>query len=155
MTMILLIEDHEDNRRIVRDLVTSVGYELASVPQLNRRHNHDLAVVVDRLVVRPADRTRLNDSIETAFQKGLGRCVVVSDDDTRTFYRAWRCAHCGRPYPEPDPEEERRAAPFLATLTAFLRRVDSDMIDRTGEIPEEYVQELREMGAFGIKIPKE
>src|SRR6185437_14776856 len=33
--------------------------------------------------------------------------------------------------------------------------VDSDMIDRTGEIPEEYVQELREMGAFGIKIPKE
>src|SRR5213596_1189016 len=59
------------------------------------------------------------------------------------------------PYPEPDPEEERRAAPFLATLTAFLRRVDSDMIDRTGDIPEEYVQELRELGAFGIKIPKE
>jgi alkylation response protein AidB-like acyl-CoA dehydrogenase len=29
------------------------------------------------------------------------------------------------------------------------------MIDRTGEIPEEYVQELREMGAFGIKIPTE
>ena len=25
---ILLIEDHEDNRRIVRDLLTSVGYEL-------------------------------------------------------------------------------------------------------------------------------
>jgi two-component system cell cycle response regulator DivK len=26
--LILLIEDHEDNRRIVRDLLTSVGYEL-------------------------------------------------------------------------------------------------------------------------------
>jgi two-component system cell cycle response regulator DivK len=25
---VLLIEDHEDNRRIVRDLLTSVGYEL-------------------------------------------------------------------------------------------------------------------------------
>jgi two-component system cell cycle response regulator DivK len=25
---ILLVEDHEDNRRIVRDLLTSVGYEL-------------------------------------------------------------------------------------------------------------------------------
>src|SRR6476661_3347646 len=37
----------------------------------------------------------------------------------------------------------------------ILERVDSDMIDRTGEIPEDYVQELREMGAFGIKIPKE
>ena len=59
------------------------------------------------------------------------------------------------PYPVPDPEEERRAAPFMAKLEEFLRRVDSDMIDRTGDIPEEYVQELREMGAFGIKIPKE
>jgi two-component system, cell cycle response regulator DivK len=29
MTKILLIEDHEDNRRIVRDLVTSAGYQLA------------------------------------------------------------------------------------------------------------------------------
>src|SRR5690349_23258000 len=29
------------------------------------------------------------------------------------------------------------------------------MIDRTGEIPESYVQELRDMGAFGIKIPTE
>ena len=59
------------------------------------------------------------------------------------------------PYPEEDPEERRRAAPFMAKLEEFLRRVDSDMIDRTGEIPEDYVQELREMGAFGIKIPKE
>ena len=59
------------------------------------------------------------------------------------------------PYPEEDPEEQRRAAPFIEKLTEFLLRVDSDMIDRTGEIPEEYVQELREMGAFGIKIPKE
>src|SRR4051812_7059908 len=59
------------------------------------------------------------------------------------------------PYPEPDPEEERRAAPFIEQLREFLTRVDSDMIDRTGEIPEEYVQELREMGALGIKIPRE
>jgi alkylation response protein AidB-like acyl-CoA dehydrogenase len=59
------------------------------------------------------------------------------------------------PYPVPDPAEEQRAAPFMAKLEEFLRRVDSDMIDRTGDIPEEYVQELRDMGAFGIKIPKE
>jgi len=59
------------------------------------------------------------------------------------------------PYPSEDPEEQRRAAPFMEKLREFLVRVDSDMIDRTGEIPEEYVQELREMGAFGIKIPKE
>ena len=54
-----------------------------------------------------------------------------------------------------DPAEAARAAPFLAKLRGFLERIDSDMIDRTGEIPEAYVQELREMGAFGIKIPTE
>src|SRR5690348_14826709 len=59
------------------------------------------------------------------------------------------------PYPAEDPAEQERARPFLEKLQAFLQRVDSDMIDRTGEIPEEYVQELREMGAFGIKIPRE
>src|SRR6476646_9597891 len=52
-----------------------------------------------------------------------------------------------------DAAEQARADAFLAKLRAFLERADSDMIDRTGEIPEEYVQELREMGAFGIKIP--
>src|SRR3954467_3435430 len=60
------------------------------------------------------------------------------------------------PHPgQEKPEERARAAPFFAALRAFLERVDSDMIDRTGEIPEAYVQELRDMGAFGIKIPVE
>jgi alkylation response protein AidB-like acyl-CoA dehydrogenase len=54
-----------------------------------------------------------------------------------------------------DPAEQARAAAFFAKLRDFLVRVDSDMIDRTGEIPEPLVQELREMGAFGIKIPTE
>ena len=54
-----------------------------------------------------------------------------------------------------DPAEQVRAAAFFAKLRDFLERVDSDMIDRTGDIPEPLVQELREMGAFGIKIPTE
>src|SRR3569623_1165861 len=59
------------------------------------------------------------------------------------------------PHPAADPDEPARAQPFMDKLEAFLRRVDSDMIDRTGDIPEAYVQELRDMGAFGINIPRE
>ena len=60
------------------------------------------------------------------------------------------------PHPERhDPEEESGAGAFLATLRGFMERLDSEEIDRTGEIPETLVQELRDMGAFGIKIPKE
>src|SRR5687767_12994061 len=59
------------------------------------------------------------------------------------------------PHPPNDEAEEARAKPFMTKLKAFIDKVDSAEIDRTGEIPEALVQELRDMGAFGIKIPKE
>lgn len=60
------------------------------------------------------------------------------------------------PHPEArDPGEEARAAEFLARLRAVLETVDSDEIDRTGKIPEPVVQAFRDIGAFGIKIPRE
>ncbi len=59
------------------------------------------------------------------------------------------------PYPPDDPDETARAKPFLDALRSYLERYPSDDIDRTGEIPEPLVQELRDMGAFGIKIPRE
>src|SRR6266508_3395542 len=60
------------------------------------------------------------------------------------------------PYPEQDPAEIARAKPFLDKLNRFLReKVDADRIDREGEIPEDVIQGLRELGAFGIKIPLE
>ncbi len=60
------------------------------------------------------------------------------------------------PHPEQhDPDEAARAADFLGKLRDLLERVDSDEIDRTGDVPETVVQELRDIGAFGIKIPRE
>ena len=59
------------------------------------------------------------------------------------------------PHPPPDTAEEARAKPFMDKLRSFMERVDSEEIDRTGEIPESTIQELRDIGAFGIKIPKE
>ena len=59
------------------------------------------------------------------------------------------------PFPADDPEETARAKPFFDALRSYLERYPSDDVDRTGEIPEPLVQELREMGAFGIKIPRE
>src|SRR5256712_13927309 len=60
------------------------------------------------------------------------------------------------PYPEQDADEVARAKPFLDKLERFLREaVDSDRIDREGEIPETVIDGLRQFGAFGIKIPRE
>ncbi|RMG49015.1 MAG: DNA polymerase II [Acidobacteria bacterium] len=60
--------------------------------------------------------------------------------------------------PFPGQSEEDRAAgdAFLARLEELLRtKVDPDEIDRTGEIPQEVIDELAAIGAFGIKVPRE
>jgi hypothetical protein len=59
------------------------------------------------------------------------------------------------PHPLEDPAEAERAKPFMDKLRAFLDTYDADETDRTGTIKESDVQALREMGAMGIKIPKE
>jgi alkylation response protein AidB-like acyl-CoA dehydrogenase len=60
------------------------------------------------------------------------------------------------PLPEPDPDEQRRGTEFLERLQRFLEDdVDPEAVERDGKIPDHVVQKLREMGAFGIKIPRE
>ncbi|MBV9774190.1 MAG: acyl-CoA dehydrogenase family protein [Gemmatimonadetes bacterium] len=60
------------------------------------------------------------------------------------------------PYPQQTPEDRQKTDAYIAKLRKFMEeKVDSDAIDRTGELPEEVVQGLRDLGAFGLKIPEE
>lgn len=60
------------------------------------------------------------------------------------------------PHPEPDAEEQERAEAFLAALEAYAsEHIDGDAIDREGWVPQEVLEGLAELGAFGIKIPRE
>ncbi len=60
------------------------------------------------------------------------------------------------PHPEPDPEEQERAREFLERLEAFAKEhIDGERFDREGWVPDEALDGLRELGAFGIKIPQE
>ena len=60
------------------------------------------------------------------------------------------------PPPVPDPDEQARAEEFLSALTTFARdNIDGDRIDREGWVPQEVLDGLAELGAFGIKTPPE
>lgn len=60
------------------------------------------------------------------------------------------------PYPERPEDRDARGQAFLDRLENFLRdHVDPDQIDRVGEIPQDVIDGLAAMGAFGIKIPTE
>ena len=64
--------------------------------------------------------------------------------------------HLIHPFPTLDPEEAARAKPWLDRLAAFLAdNVDADAIDRNSKIPQELIDGLKALGAFGIKIPRE
>ncbi len=59
------------------------------------------------------------------------------------------------PFPLPDADRPEFTA-FYTALRDFLRdHVDCVAIDQTGEYPEQVVDGLRKLGAFGMKIPKE
>jgi len=60
------------------------------------------------------------------------------------------------PPPPIDPEIEERTDEFLAQVEPFLReKVDPEEIERTDQVPKEIIEGLKELGAFGMKIPIE
>ena len=60
------------------------------------------------------------------------------------------------PHPAQDPAEAARAAPFLESIRRFAEEhVDGDAVDRDGWVPDSVLRGLAELGAFGIKIPRE
>ncbi|MBV9274770.1 MAG: acyl-CoA dehydrogenase family protein [Verrucomicrobia bacterium] len=60
------------------------------------------------------------------------------------------------PFPEQSPEDRASGDGFLQQLREFLKEhVDPDEIDRSGEIPQEVIDGLARIGAFGIKISPE
>jgi alkylation response protein AidB-like acyl-CoA dehydrogenase len=59
------------------------------------------------------------------------------------------------PFPEASLDRPEFRA-FMDRLERFLvEEVDSDRIDREGKVPPQVIKGLAELGAFGIKIPKE
>jgi excinuclease ABC subunit A len=129
--------DDVRKRGFVRVRIDGQTYDLGSVPTMNRRQNHDIAIVVDRLVVRAADRSRLNDSIETALKTADGLVEVVrygGPADRRTeqhtdsasgepsthrndhysviFSERFACPVCGLSLPELEPRQFSFNSPF-------------------------------------------
>ena len=60
--------------------VDGAFYEIAAVPALDKKFNHDIDVVVDRLVVRPDISTRLADLLEQALKLADGLAVAELAD---------------------------------------------------------------------------
>ena len=120
----------------VRAVVDDELIELADPPKLNRKLNHSISVVVDRLVVRTDDRGRITDSLETALRLADGLAEVIRYDGdapaTEMFSERYGCPTCGISMPELEPRHFSFNSPFGACETCSglgtTRTVSEDLI---------------------------
>ena len=66
----------------VRVRVDGEIYDLKNVPPLDKNKKHDIAAVVDRLIIKGEIRTRLADSVETALKLADGVILVLVAEPT-------------------------------------------------------------------------
>jgi excinuclease ABC subunit A len=105
----------------IRVRVDGQVYDLSDPPRLNRRMNHEIAVVVDRLVVDPEDRKRLTDSIETALRVAEGIVEVVrlpkggcGEPSSALFSERFACPRCDYSLVELEPRQFSFNSPYGA-----------------------------------------
>jgi len=61
----------------VRVRIDGTIYDVRNVPTLNKNKKHDIAAVVDRLIIKDGIRVRLADSVETALKLADGILLVL------------------------------------------------------------------------------
>src|SRR6478609_7459844 len=107
---------------------------------LDKRYRHDIAVVVDRLVMRHDVRKRLADSVETAVALADGIIeieLVARENSSRpptvlTFSERFACLKCGTSMPELEPRIFSFNSPHGAcercTGLGSQREIDPDLV---------------------------
>src|SRR5579862_5229730 len=106
----------------VRARVDGVLRSLDEEITLDRRKNHTIEVVVDRLLIKPEVEKRLEASIETATKLAGGLVLVaVVDGGTsereRLYSQKLACPECGASVPQLEPRSFSFNSPFGACET--------------------------------------
>ena len=90
-------------------------YELSEEISLDKNIKHTIAIIVDRLVVRPGIEKRLTDSIETVLNLAEGLLVVDTlDGNYLNFSQSFSCPDCGTSVDEIEPRSFSFNNPFGA-----------------------------------------
>jgi excinuclease ABC subunit A len=73
--------------------------------RVDRYKNHNIEIVVDKLVVSPKEKKRLNESVATAMHHGKGTIMLLEKDshELKYFSRQLMCPTTGISYNEPAP----------------------------------------------------
>jgi excinuclease ABC subunit A len=95
----------------VRLRVDGKSYSVEEPPAIDHRRKHLVEVIVDRVVVRANQRTRIADAVEAALDLGRGVLRVAHVDDARpepdwkvdNYSQHFACDRCGRSFEPLNP----------------------------------------------------
>ncbi len=99
----------------VRMRVDGETYDVSEAPELEKNKKHDIAIVIDRIVVKEGIRSRLFDSFEAALRLAEGYAIVgVIGQEEMLFSEHYACPYCGFTVGELEPRLFSFNAPFGA-----------------------------------------
>jgi len=102
--------------------------------KVDRYKNHDIEVVIDKLLVSEKDRKRLKESMQKAMQQGNGIVMLLEKDkeEARYFSKMLMCPTSGVSYDEPAPHNFSFNSPHGACPRCkglgYVNQIDMDKI---------------------------
>ena len=112
--------------------VDGVISRIPEVQDLDKNKRHNVEIVVDRIVVRADQRSRIAEAIELACDWSKGYCIFLTENEERLFSQHHSCPICGFSVPKLEP----RLFSFNAPLgccpdckgVGIKREVDMDIM---------------------------
>ena len=99
----------------VRAEIDGNVYELSEEITLDKNIKHTIAIIVDRLIVKPGIEKRLTDSLETVLNLADGLAVVdTMEGNYMNFSQSFSCPDCGVSIDEIEPRSFSFNNPFGA-----------------------------------------
>jgi len=82
------------------------------IPVLDKQKWHNIEIVVDRIKVQKAERSRLFEAIQTAIKAAKGDVMISSEKRDRVFSQNNACPHCGISIGDLEPRTFSFNSPF-------------------------------------------
>ena len=103
----------------MRLVIDGVEYTTDEEIRLEKNRKHDIAAVVDRLVIKPDIRSRLAEGLELAFEKADGLAIIQyleegGGEKEVIYSQNFSCPECGFSLPEVTPRMFSFNSPYGA-----------------------------------------
>ena len=122
--------------------IDGIVYDLQEEIRLEKNIRHNIAVVVDRLIIKDGILKRLSDSLEAALKLGGGLVIIDDGEKEELFSSNYACPDCGISIEEIEPRLFSFNTPWGAcpecSGLGFKQVVDPDLIcpDKTKTLRE-------------------